>query len=64
MMDDEKLSKDEIKTVKDQSDRELEWYHYVELFLLQAPILFPSIALGISGPWRDALPEVITIDIA
>lgn len=39
------------------------WYHYIELFLLQGPILFPAIALDISGPWEDALPKVAALDL-
>lgn len=62
-MNDEKLGEGRIKNGKDKSDREAEWYHYVELFLLQGPILFPAIALDVSGLWKEALPEVAVIDL-
>lgn len=47
----------------DNQRRRPRWYHYIELFLIQGPILFPAIVLDVSGPWRNALTEVTIIEM-
>lgn len=56
----------ELKKKGEEGDhlrKQPKWYHYIEVFLLQGPILFPAVALDVSGPWKDALLEVAVIDL-